>query len=45
MSRDNVASSSPNHRPGMTAHDTWAESVVGDWPPQGKLASERFISA
>jgi hypothetical protein len=26
----------------LTGNDEWAEAVVGDWPPQGKLASERL---
>jgi hypothetical protein len=26
----------------LTGNEDWAECVVGDWPPQGKLASERF---
>lgn len=37
----NVVSAGASVR-SMSGHDTWAESVVGDWPPQGKLASERF---
>ncbi len=26
----------------LTGNDDWAECVVGDWPPDGKLASQRF---
>jgi hypothetical protein len=26
----------------ISGNEDWAESVVGDWPPDGKLASERF---
>lgn len=26
----------------LSGHADWGECVVGDWPPQGKLASERF---
>lgn len=36
----NVVSAGATPR-SLTGIDTWAECVVGDWPPQGKLASER----
>ena len=26
----------------LSGNPSWAECVVGDWPPQGKLASDRF---
>jgi hypothetical protein len=37
----NVVSAGASPR-SLTGTDDWAECVVGDWPPQGKLASERF---
>src|SRR4051794_4134484 len=37
----NVASAGATVR-SITGNDEWAECVVGDWPPSGKLASERF---
>jgi hypothetical protein len=37
----NVVSAGASLR-SLSGNDLWAECVVGDWPPQGKLASERF---
>ncbi len=37
----NVASAGATIR-SITGNADWAECVVGDWPPSGKLASERF---
>src|SRR5436305_13198180 len=37
----NVASAGATVR-SISGNDDWAECVVGDWPPTGKLASERF---
>lgn len=37
----NVASAGATVR-SLTGTSSWAECVVGDWPPEGKLASERF---
>lgn len=37
----NVVSAGASLR-SLSGNDEWAESVVGDWPPQGTLASERF---
>lgn len=37
----NVASAGATIR-SLTGNADWAECVVGDWPPTGKLASERF---
>jgi hypothetical protein len=37
----NVVSAGASLR-SLTGNEGWAESVVGDWPPQGKLGSERF---
>jgi hypothetical protein len=37
----NVVSAGASLR-SLSGSAEWAESVVGDWPPQGKLASERF---
>lgn len=37
----NVASAGATVR-SLSGNGEWAEAVVGDWPPQGKLASDRF---
>jgi hypothetical protein len=37
----NVASAGATIR-SLSGNDTWAECVVGDWPPDGKLASDRM---
>jgi len=37
----NVVSAGASLR-SVSGHENWAECVVGDWPPQGKLASDRF---
>jgi hypothetical protein len=37
----NVVSAGASPR-SLSGVEGWAECVVGDWPPQGKLASERF---
>lgn len=37
----NVVSAGASLR-SLSGNDVWAESVVGDWPPEGKLSSEKF---
>ena len=37
----NVVSAGASLR-SVTGNDDWAECVVGDWPPQGKLSSDRM---
>jgi hypothetical protein len=37
----NVVSAGASSR-SLSGNEYWAEAVVGDWPPEGKLASERF---